>query len=185
MVIFHMNRKGFANIVIIIGAVILIGVVGFFIVSQQTPSPIRIPSSTSNSTPIPTPSPLPSPTLTPTLIPRPTRLPASSIRTEKLETYFVVKEDEQIKVDALLIEVKNIVSLTGRGCLGGPVGCPDRVELSISFGSRSEKTIITLSVQGGTMQTVDSEKAIDKYRVKLTQVTEKTATIGVFENSIQ
>ena len=109
---------------------------------------------------------------------------ASQIRTEKLETYFVVKEGEQIKIGALLIEVKNIASLTAQGCLGGAIGCPDRVELGVYFGSEPER-IITLSVRGGEMQTEDSDKAIDSYHIKLTEVTEKTATIGVFEKSVQ
>jgi len=45
------DKKGFANILVIIGVVILVGVTGYFIVSQQRPS----------STPTPSPSPKPIP----------------------------------------------------------------------------------------------------------------------------
>jgi len=61
-----MNQKGFANIIVIIGVVILVGVAGYFIVNQQklssTPTPSSTPSPTSALTPIPTPSPSRKPT---------------------------------------------------------------------------------------------------------------------------
>ena len=53
-----MNQKGFANIIVIIGIVILAGVAGYFVVNRQTPLP--------EPTPLPIPSPLPSPTPAPT-----------------------------------------------------------------------------------------------------------------------
>lgn len=36
-----MNKKGFVNIIVIIGVVILVGVASYFIVNQQTPTPTR------------------------------------------------------------------------------------------------------------------------------------------------
>ena len=71
------NQKGFANIIVIIGIVILAGAAGYFIVSQQTPSPASIPSPTPSSAPalIPTstltPQPTPAPTSTPVPAPTP------------------------------------------------------------------------------------------------------------------
>ena len=57
------NQKGFANILVIIGAVILVGVSGYFIVSQQKPSstPSPTPSPTTTLTPTPSPSQKPTP----------------------------------------------------------------------------------------------------------------------------
>ncbi|MEK7659340.1 MAG: hypothetical protein AAB338_01645 [Patescibacteria group bacterium] len=56
-----MNQKGFANIVIVLATVILVGVAGYFVLSQRiTPSPMPIPTPTS---PTPTPT---TPTTPPT-----------------------------------------------------------------------------------------------------------------------
>ena len=79
-----MNQKGFINIlIIIIGVVVLAGVVGYFVVSQRTPSPVPIPS------PIPSPNltQVPSPAPTPTPNPTPTLTPALSGETANWKTY--------------------------------------------------------------------------------------------------
>lgn len=52
-----MNQKGFVNIIVIVGIVILVGVTGYFIVNQQAPSSTPSPSSTPTLTPTPTPTP--------------------------------------------------------------------------------------------------------------------------------
>lgn len=72
-----MNQKGFISIIVIIGVVILAGVAGYFIVNEQTSSPVPIPSPTPTSTltlPTSTPTPTPIPTFesTPTPTPEPT-----------------------------------------------------------------------------------------------------------------
>lgn len=54
-----MNQKGFVNIIVIIGIVILAGVAGYFIVNKRTLPPKPAPSPTSTLTPTPTPSPSP------------------------------------------------------------------------------------------------------------------------------
>lgn len=46
-----MNQKGFINIIVIIGVIILVGVAGYFVVSKQAPLPVPVPS------PAPTPTP--------------------------------------------------------------------------------------------------------------------------------
>lgn len=56
-----MNQKGFINIIIIIGVVLLIGVAGYFIVNPKTSLPEPTPSPTPSPTPTPTPSPAPTP----------------------------------------------------------------------------------------------------------------------------
>ncbi len=56
-----MNQKGFVNIIVIIGVIILVGVAGYFIVNQQTPTPRPIPSPTPTPTPTPTTAPSPTP----------------------------------------------------------------------------------------------------------------------------
>jgi hypothetical protein len=64
-----MNQKGFINIAVIIGVIILIGVAGYFIVNSQAFSPEPIPSPNPSPLPSPPPSPIsnPSPSQTPTL----------------------------------------------------------------------------------------------------------------------
>lgn len=51
----RMNQKGFANIIVIVGVVILVGVAGYFIISQQRPSSPPAPSPTPSPSPKPTP----------------------------------------------------------------------------------------------------------------------------------
>lgn len=46
-----MSRKGFVNVIIIIGVLILVGVTGYFIMSQPTPSPAPAPAPTSIPSP--------------------------------------------------------------------------------------------------------------------------------------
>jgi hypothetical protein len=60
------NRKGFENIIVIIGILILAGGAGYFIVNQRTLSLASTPSPA----PTPTPTQIPSPTPTPTPIPQ-------------------------------------------------------------------------------------------------------------------
>lgn len=52
-----MNQKGFSNIALIVGIIVLIGIAGYFVVNRQV--------SLLNPTPSPTPSPIPSPALSP------------------------------------------------------------------------------------------------------------------------
>lgn len=64
-----MNQKGFVNIIVIIGIVMLVSIAGYFVVSRQLLLPTSIfsptPSSTPTSIPNPTPSPNPNPTPSP------------------------------------------------------------------------------------------------------------------------
>ena len=50
-----MNQKGFANIIVIIGVVLLAGITGYFMLNRQTalPTPISSPSPSPTPTPIP------------------------------------------------------------------------------------------------------------------------------------
>ncbi len=69
-----MNQKGFVSVVVvIIGVMILVGVTGYFIMSQQMPSPEPVPS------PIPTPTPEPNPTPVPIPKPSSTTSPTTTI----------------------------------------------------------------------------------------------------------
>ncbi|MBI3572539.1 hypothetical protein HY091_03350 [Candidatus Kaiserbacteria bacterium] len=62
---YHINQKGFANIVLIIVVVLLVGAVGYFVLTKksepvaQTPSPITNTSPTRTTSPTPTPTPTP------------------------------------------------------------------------------------------------------------------------------
>ncbi len=49
------NQKGFANIIVIAGVLILVGIVGYFIVNQQ----ISLPAATSSPISLPSPKPIP------------------------------------------------------------------------------------------------------------------------------
>lgn len=95
-----------------------------------------------------------------------------------LATFFKIQTNDIFGVNGLLFEVKNITSLTNQGCLGGPTGCPDNVELQISFEGETQN--ITLVVLGGEMQTASSERIVFGHRVVLSSVSQNEAMLGVF-----
>jgi len=64
-----MNQKGFVNIAVIIGVIVLIGVAGYFIANRQTPLPEPTPSPAPSPNPTPSPTPSPNPTPSPTPAP--------------------------------------------------------------------------------------------------------------------
>ncbi len=74
-----MNQKGFINIAVIIGVIILVGVVGYFVVNRRTPSP--------EPTSSPTPPLSPSPTLPQSPTSPSTQDPSLSNGCEKLVSY--------------------------------------------------------------------------------------------------
>lgn len=53
-----MNNKGFINIIVVIGIIIVVGIAGYFVVNQRTFSPTPVPSPIPSPTPIPTQSPM-------------------------------------------------------------------------------------------------------------------------------
>src|SRR5574341_1382928 len=40
------------------------------------------------------------------------------------------------------IEVKEVNDFTSKGCLGGPLGCPDQVRLGVSRGSQTQEVVL-------------------------------------------
>src|SRR3989338_11240590 len=66
-----MNQKGFANIIILIVAVIAIaGIGGYFVLNRQAPLPEPMPTPNPIDNPNPTPNPIQNPNPTPISIPK-------------------------------------------------------------------------------------------------------------------
>jgi hypothetical protein len=55
-----------------------------------------------------------------------------------------LKEGQIAKVPEmdLTIEVREVRDFTSQGCLGGPVGCPDHVQLELVHGSERQQVIL-------------------------------------------
>lgn len=90
-----MNQKGFVNIAIIIGVVIIVGIAGYFVLSQRT-----------TTSPVPTPTPT-SPTSTPsTQTQTPTTDSNSSAIVVSLGQEFTLKKGETARVKGLNVFLK-------------------------------------------------------------------------------
>jgi len=56
----------------------------------------------------------------------------------------------------LTIEVAAVRNLTAQGCLGGPTGCPDSVEIVVARGQESQRVVLHLPrTSGGIAQGVN------------------------------
>lgn len=76
---------------------------------------------------------------------------------EKVE--LSLQEEQRAKVSGtdLIIEVKQVVDYTSRGCLGGPVGCPDHVQLQVTLGKESKEIVLHIAHTG-----VQKEQGINR-----------------------
>jgi len=88
-----MNQKGFINIAVIIGIIVVAGIAGYFVLTQRTP-PNPAPTSTS-----PTPT-----STTPTEIP--TTEPSSNAKMVSLGEEFTLKKGETARVKGLNVFLK-------------------------------------------------------------------------------
>ena len=88
-----MNQKGFINIAVIIGIIVVAGITGYFVLTQRTP-PNLIPTPTSPT----------STSTTPTEIP--TTEPSSNAEMVSLGEEFTLKKGETARVKGLNVFLK-------------------------------------------------------------------------------
>ena len=91
----HMNQKGFINIAIIIGIVVIAGITGYFVLSQRT-----------TTSPLPTPTPTPPISTSTTPTQTPTTNSGSSTITVSLGQEFTLKKGETARVKGLNVFLK-------------------------------------------------------------------------------
>ena len=82
----------------------------------------------------------------------------------------------------LMIAVRTVRDFTAEGCIGGPVGCPDHVELEVTHGKASQP--VTLYVAHTQFQ---REQGIDQahvfgYTITLTALHRQYVTLRVERN---
>ncbi|MDP3985451.1 MAG: hypothetical protein Q8P82_01685, partial [bacterium] len=95
-----------------------------------------------------------------------------------LGTYVTVKQGDRLAVGVLTVTMNAIVSRTAEGCQGGPIGCPDTVELTVTGAGITQE--ITLAVLGGSQQTASSERIVLGHRFVLASVGAGSANMAVF-----
>lgn len=88
-----MNQKGFVNIAIIIGIVVIAGIAGYFVLSQRT-----------TTSPIPTPT--PTPPISTSTTPTPTTNSSSNTIMVSLGKEFTLKKNQVAKIGSTGLEVK-------------------------------------------------------------------------------
>lgn len=98
---------------------------------------------------------------------------------EKVE--LSLKEEQITKVSGtdLSIEVKGVVDFTSKGCLGGPVGCPDHVQLVVNQAQESKE--ITLYFAHTVVQREQgiNQASIFGYRIALIALRDKQVTLSI------
>lgn len=103
----------------------------------------------------------------------------STARVEKLGSYFTIRASDEVYVNGLTIKVNVINSLTAQGCEGGPIGCPDNVELIVKNQS-SETQTFSLAVLSGSKPIASSERIIFGHKFILSSVAADSAVLGIF-----
>lgn len=99
-------------------------------------------------------------------------------RSVPLSTFVTISTGDRLNINGLLVEVLNIHSLTADGCDGGPIGCPDSLELRIS--SIGSAQTFTLAVLNGDRQIASSERVVFGHRFLLSSVAKTNATFAVY-----
>lgn len=100
-----MNRKGFANILILVIVIAaIVGGVGYVVLYKQIPSPTPSPTPDpiENPTPTPTPSPSPTPTPTPKPSPAPIPLPTTPKTGDIEEIQALLNKEQWVRVIVML-----------------------------------------------------------------------------------
>lgn len=102
-----------------------------------------------------------------------------ALREVPAATFFPIKTGERVVVSGLTLEAISITALTNQGCQGGPIGCPDSIELQVT-GVGVAPQSLTLVVLGGSTQTASSERTVFGHRIVLSEITADSATLGIF-----
>jgi hypothetical protein len=84
----------------------------------------------------------------------------------------------------ITIAVKSVIDLTSKGCLGGPIGCRDRVIIEIIDGTKSQNVTLEIpKTPEQKKQKIDQTIINDKI-LRLTGINKKEADF-VVEESLQ
>src|SRR5438067_2297518 len=71
---------------------------------------------------------------------------------------FTLSEGQSARFSAISLKVDamTVLDLTSNGCLGGPRGCPDRVQLNVTQGTESRQlTLLVAHTQDQRAQHID------------------------------
>ena len=79
----------------------------------------------------------------------------------------------------MFIKALNVDDLTGRGCLGGPLGCADRVEVEVSRYFIRQTFNLLSPKQGGVSQAGKDKATAFGYTFSLIRINDKSVTIRV------
>lgn len=96
-----------------------------------------------------------------------------------LEIDLIEGQNTKVLGTDIFIQAVKVDDLTGRGCLGGPLGCADRVELEVSRRLVREN-IILLSPKTAGVRSAGNDKAIAfGYTISLLRIDNKKITVRV------
>jgi len=79
----------------------------------------------------------------------------------------------------LTIEVKKVVDFTSTGCLGGPVGCPDHVQLQVTLGKESKEIVLHIAHTGVQREQRINRADIFGYRIDLIALKDKQGILSI------
>ena len=90
-----------------------------------------------------------------------------------------LKEGETAAVPGtdLTIEARKVSDFTSQGCLGGPIGCPDQVQLEITRGKESKTIVLYVAHSQSQREQGVNEADIFGYKVLLTTLKGKQITL--------
>lgn len=96
-----------------------------------------------------------------------------------LEIDLVEGQNSKVLGTDIFIKAIKVDDLTGRGCLGGPLGCADRAELEVSR-HLVRKNITLLSPQTAGVKKAGKDKALAfGYTISLLTIKDKKITVRV------
>lgn len=92
-----------------------------------------------------------------------------------------LKEAQITKVSGtdLTVEVKKVVDYTSWGCLGGPVGCPDHVQMQVTLGKESREITLHIAHTGVQKEQGINRADIFGYTIALMAIREKQVILTI------
>ena len=90
---------------------------------------------------------------------------------------------EEQKVDVhgtdLTIAVRRVRDFTSQGCLGGPVGCPDHVELEVTHGGESQQLSLYVAHTEAQRTQGLQQISVFGYHIALTAIHGRQVTLSI------
>ena len=93
-------------------------------------------------------------------------------------------EGQQVVVPGteLTVAVKVVKDFTSEGCVGGPVGCRDRVELEVTRGGKSQEIVLYVAHTQAQRTRGVQQAGVFGYTIVLTALQGKRITLSVEKN---